>query len=237
MKRILTTLVLLVAAVVTTQAVELKSEGRDPQYVETIVNRSKKVVDKLALQDAAVADEVIKIVANRYFELNDIYKARDQRLAAIKEQGLTGEAKQHATDFANYECDSKLYRSHFAFPATLGIYLTDEQVEQVIDGMTYGVVMVTYNSHLEMIPTLTVEEQKQLMAWLKEARELAVDAEGSKQKHGVFGKYKGRYNNYLAKRGYDLKAEREAWYQRIEAEKAQSEKNDKRTKRKKAAKK
>lgn len=215
MKRLFLSLALLVAAV-TAEAVELKSEGRDPEYVTAIVNRSKKIVDKLALEDQAVAEEVTKIVANRYFELNDIYEARDARLAAVKEQGLTGDEKQHATDFANYECDSKLYRSHFAFPATLGIYLTDDEVEQVIDGMTYGVVMVTYNSHLEMIPSLSDEEKKQLMAWLKEARELAVDAESSNKKHGVFGKYKGRYNNYLAKRGYDLKAEREAWYKRIE---------------------
>lgn len=220
------------AGIVTAEAVELKSEGRDPQYVTSIVNRSKKIVDKLALKDAAVAEEVLKIVANRYFELNDIYAVRDERLAAVKEQGLTGDAKKHATDFANYECDSKLYRSHFAFPATLGIYLTDKQVEQVIDGMTYGVVMVTYNSHLEMIPTLKEEEKKQLMAWLEEARELAVDAENSNKKHGVFGKYKGRYNNYLAKRGYDLKAEREAWYKRIEAEKAKKEKKNKKKKQK-----
>lgn len=231
MKRLLLSLALM-AGIVTAEAVELKSEGRDPQYVTSIVNRSKKIVDKLALKDAAVAEEIVKIVANRYFELNDIYAVRDERLAAVKEQGLTGDAKKHATDFANYECDSKLYRSHFAFPATLGIYLTDKQVEQVIDGMTYGVVMVTYNSHLEMIPTLKEEEKKQLMAWLKEARELAVDAENSNKKHGVFGKYKGRYNNYLAKRGYDLTAEREAWYKRIEAEKAKKEKKNKKKKQK-----
>ena len=97
---------------------------------------------------------------------------------------------------------------------------SDEQVEQVIDGMTYGVVQVTYQSHLDMIPSLTEEEKLQLMAWLKEARELAVDAENSNKKHGVFGKYKGRYNNYLTRRGYDLKAERAEWYKRIEAAKA-----------------
>ena len=42
---------------------------------------------------------------------------------------------------------------------------------------------------------LTDEEKQQIMAWLKEARELAIDAESSKKKHEVFGKYKGRINN------------------------------------------
>lgn len=223
MKKLILSIALLLAAVTTASAIELKSEGRDPQYVQTILGRSKKVVDKLNLQDAAVAEEVTKIVANRYFELNDIYEARDKGLAEIKAHPeLQGEYKTLATNYVNFECDSKLYRSHFAFPATLGMFLTDEQVEQVIDGMTYGVVGVTYKAHVDMIPSLTDEEKKQMLAWLEEARELAVDAESSNKKHGVFGKYKGRINNYLSKRGYDLKAEREAWYKRMEEQKGKA---------------
>lgn len=212
---------LLAAMTWTAGAVELKSEGRDKGYVGTILARSQKVVDKLGIEDAQTAEAVRNIIANRYFELNDIYEARDARLAAVKEQGLTGEAKQQAQAFARYECDSKLYRSHFAFPAALSQYLTEEQITAVKDGMTFGVVKVTYDSHLDMIPTLTDEEKEQIRVWLEEARELAVDAESSKKKHEIFGKYKGRINNYLSKRGYDLTAEREAWYKRIEARKAQ----------------
>ena len=85
--------------------------------------------------------------------------------------------------------------------------------------MTFGVVKVTYDATLDMIPTLTEEEKAQILAWLIEARELAVDAESSKKKHEVFGKYKGRINNYLSKRGYDLVKEREGWYKRIEERK------------------
>ena len=218
---------LLAATTLTAMAVELKSEGRDPGYVETILKRSQKIVDKLELKDKAQAEAVLHIIANRYFELNDIYEARDARKAEFKAWNLPAEYQQLADDFVRYECDSKLYRSHFAFPATLGIYLTPEQVTAVIDGMTYGVVKVTYDSHLDMIPSLTDEEKAQIEAWLIEAREFAVDAENSNKKHGAFGKYKGRINNYLSKRGYDLTAEREAWYKRIEAEKAKAEKKNK----------
>lgn len=218
---------LLAAVTFTASAVELKSEGRDTAYVASILKRSQKIVDKLDLKDKAQAEAVLHIIANRYFELNDIYEVRDQKLAEAKQ--LEGEMKQLKSDLAKYECDSKLYRSHFAFPATLGIYLNDEQVTAVIDGMTYGVVKVTYDSHLDMIPSLTEEEKTQILAWLVEARELAVDAENSNKKHGVFGKYKGRINNYLSKRGYDLTAEREAWYKRIEERKAKEAKNNKKT--------
>ena len=68
-----------------------------------------------------------------------------------------------------------------------------------------------------VIPTLKEEEKAQIMAWLVEAREFAMDAENSNKKHAAFGKYKGRINNYLSKRGYDLVKERKAWYERIKA--------------------
>lgn len=197
-------------------AVELNTEGRDPAYVESIVKRSQKITDKLELSDPAKAKEVTNIIANRYFKLNDIYTVRDEKVKAAKEN-LTGDAKNEAVQAAQNEKDAALYRCHFEFPADLSLYLTPEQIDAVKDGMTYGVVMVTYNSHLDMIPSLTDEEKAQIMAWLIEARELAMDAETSNKKHETFGKYKGRINNYLAKRGYDLKKEREAWYERIKA--------------------
>lgn len=197
-------------------AVDLKSEGRDPEYVNSIVGRSRKIVDKLDLADDSVAAEVTNIVANRYFKLNDIYEARDAKIKFAKDS-LDGDARKAALSAAATEADATLYRCHFEFPADLSIYLTPAQVDAVKDGMTYGVVQVTYDSYLDMIPTLTDDEKVQILAWLIEARELAVDAENSKKKHDTFGKYKGRINNYLAARGYDLQAERDAWYERVKA--------------------
>lgn len=207
---------LLMAVGLTAGAVDLDREGRDAAYVESIVKRSQKIVDKLALKDTVVAKEVTTIVANRYFKLNDIYEARDAKVKQAKET-LTGDAKQAAVKAAEDEKDAALYRSHFEYPAALSLYLDEKQIEAVKDGMTYGVLMVTYTSHLDMIPTLKEEEKAQIMAWLVEAREFAIDAENSNKKHAAFGKYKGRINNYLAKRGYDLVKEREAWYERIKA--------------------
>lgn len=201
------------------KAVKLDSINRDPGYVKTIVGRSQKIVDKLGLTDASAAQNVLHIIANRYFELNDIYGKRDAEVSKVKASGMTGEAKQTALKNANAEKDAALYRSHFAFPAALSLYLNDKQVEAVKDGMTYGVVMVTYTATLEMIPSLKDEEKAQIYAWLVEAREFAMDAENSNKKHEAFGKYKGRINNYLSKRGYDLTKEREAWMKRIEAQK------------------
>lgn len=220
MKRVfLTIAVLLAVTAVQAQRVELKRGGRDAEYVQSIEGRAQKIVDKLGLADADAAASVRNIIANRYFELNDIYAEYDAAVAAVKEGSLASELKNNIIDGAKKVADSKLYRSHFAFPAALSIYLTDAQVEAVKDGMTYGVVNVTYTAYCDMLPRLTDEEKAQIMAWLREARELAMDASNSDNKHKVFGNYKGRINNYLSARGYDLTAEREEWQKRIDARK------------------
>lgn len=217
MKKIVLMSLLLLCGWISAGAVDLNKENRDPKYVESIVNRSQKIVDKLGLTDVKAAEDVCNIIANRYFELNDIYEIRDAKVKTVKESGLTGDAKNEALKAAENEKDAALYRSHFAFPASLSLFLNEEQIEAVKDGMTYGVVKVTYEATLDMIPSLKEEEKVQIYAWLVEAREFAIDAENSNKKHAAFGKYKGRINNYLAKRGYNLTKEREEWAKRVKA--------------------
>ena len=207
-------LLMLVPAI---KAVELDSKNRDPKYVETIVARSQKIVDKLKLKDASVNKNVLNIIANRYFGLNDIFAKRDTSVNRIKRSALKGEAKNSALTAAQIEKEAALYRSHFAFAGDLSLYLNESQIEAVKDGITFGVVKVTYDANVEMIPSLKVEEKAQILAWLKEGREFALDAESSEKKHEAFGKYKGRINNYLSKQGYDLIKEREGWYARNKA--------------------
>lgn len=214
-------LLMLVPAV---KAVELDSKNRDSKYVETIVIRSQKIVDKLKLKDATVGRNVLHVIANRYFGLNDIFAKRDSSVNRIKRSALKGEAKNTALNAAQNEKEAALYRSHFAFPADLSLYLNESQIETVKDGITFSVVKVTYDANLEMIPTLKKEEKAQILAWLKEGREFALDAENSNKKHEAFGKYKGRINNYLSKQGYDLVKEREGWYARIKAHEGKKKK-------------
>lgn len=196
-------------------AVELDTNGRDPNYVETIMQRSKKVTDALNISGTEKGEQVLNIVANRYFKLNDIYAERDSLKAVAKT--MTGEEKKRKMEYAEMLKDQKLYKSHFGFIADLSVYLTDAEVETVKDVLTYNVVNVTYKAQCDMIPTLKEEEKVQILAWLKEGREYAIDAESSKKKHEAFGKYKGRINNWLSKRGYNLTKEREEWAKRVKA--------------------
>jgi hypothetical protein len=179
--------------------VALKTEGQDSAYVETIKGRAQKIVDGLDLTDAQKAENVRNIIANRYFLLNDIHAKYDK-------------SQQDARD-------AELYKHHFELASALALYLTEEQIDAVKDGMTFGRLKRDYQATQDMIPTLSEYEKKQVLIWLREAREYAMDAADSKGKHFWFDKYRGRTNNWLSARGYDLKKERDAWMKRVKSDK------------------
>ena len=197
MKKVLYTAILSLFTITASAQVALKTEGQDPQYVETIKGRAQKIVDGLNLGDANKEENVRNIIANRYFLLNDIHAKYDKK---TQEDALYAE----------------LYKHHFELASALALYLNEEQIDAVKDGMTYGRLKRDYNAQLEMIPSLTDEEKAQILIWLREAREYAMDAADSKGKHFWFDKYRGRTNNWLSARGYDLKKERDAWMKRTE---------------------
>ena len=176
------------------QLVVLDDEGRDSAYVENIKGRAQKIVDGLQLTDQKKARTVRNIIANRYFLLNDIHAKYDK-------------SQQDALQ-------AELYKHHFELASALALYLTDEQVDAVKDGMTFGRLKRDYQATQDMIPTLSDFEKQQILIWLKEAREYAMDAADSKGKHYWFDKYRGRTNNWLSARGYDLKKERDEWMKR-----------------------
>jgi len=180
--------------------VTLKSEGRDTAYVSNIISRSQKIVDKLSVADAAGRQNVLNIIANRYFTLNDIYDQYQKKVTFAKDSLPKGKA-EHVIQNVTAKRDAELYKHHFEFAADLSNYLDEGQIEAVKDGMTFGVVKVTYDAYCDMIPSLKDNEKRQILAWLKEAREFSMDAENSKKKHEWFKKYKGRINNYLSAQG------------------------------------
>ncbi len=196
MKKVLfAAIVSLFSLTASAQLVALNDEGRDSAYVETIKGRAQKIVDGLQLTGQKQARNVRNIIANRYFLLNDIHAKYDK----TQQDALQAE----------------LYRHHFELQSALAVYLTDEQIDAVKDGMTYGRLKRDYNAQLDMIPSLSDYEKQQVLIWLREAREYAMDAADSKGKHFWFDKYRGRTNNWLSSRGYDLKKEREQWQKRI----------------------
>ncbi|ACU05010.1 DUF3826 domain-containing protein [Pedobacter heparinus] len=184
-------------------------------YLKVITQRADKIASVLNISDEAKLQKVSHIIRDQYNNLNDIYTERDTRIKEIKK---TTEGDKTATEAAvkaeNDKADAELAKLHKKYLAKLSAQLTEDQVDQVKNGMTYGVLPLTYKAYQEQILTLTEEQKKQIFTWLTEAREHAMDAESSDKKHAWFGKYKGRINNYLSAAGYDLKKEGQEWEKR-----------------------
>jgi Spy/CpxP family protein refolding chaperone len=194
-------------------------------YAEVINKRADKVVAGLKSTDAVFNKKVQAVVADQYISLGKIHDERNEKIKAIKasKAELTADDK-NAIQQLEAKADQQLDKLHTSYLKKLSKLCTPEQVNAIKDGMTYGVLPLTYGAYQDMIPALTEEQKKQILTWLTEAREKAMDAESSNKKHAWFGKYKGRINNYLSAAGYDMKKEEAAWMVRIKERKANQNK-------------
>ncbi|MBC6109224.1 DUF3826 domain-containing protein [Pedobacter sp. CCM 8938] len=187
-------------------------------YIKVITERSDKIVAKIGLTNEKKIEKVRNIIRDQYSNLNDIYANRDLKIKDLKEKNASNKVERDsALAKANRLVEADLAKLHKKYISKLTAQLTNEQVDLVKNGMTYNILPITYKAYQEEILTLTEDQKKQIMVWLIEAREHAIDAESSDKKHAWFGKYKGRINNYLSAQGYDLKKEGIEWEKRRKA--------------------
>ncbi|MCE5185221.1 MAG: DUF3826 domain-containing protein [Planctomycetaceae bacterium] len=185
-------------------------EDPDPAYTKVLAERAQKIVDTLGIEDGAAAAQVRDLIADQYRSLSVLHDTRDTHIRAVEALAGGKQGAEPAAEAMQDLTNALQGRLHAQFLRKLSALLTAEQIDKVKDGMTYGLVPITYNGFLEMLPELTAEQKQTILAYLIEAREIAMDAGSSNAKHAVFGKYKGRINNYLSEQGYDLKKASEA---------------------------
>lgn len=182
--------------------VSARAAEAPPAPAAVQIERADKIVAGLGIADTARQTRVRDLIAGQYRDLSVIHTVRDEAIKAAKGTSSTAAATEAAKDTAG----ARMADLHYGYLAALSVELDPEQVEKVKDGMTYGVVPLTFRVYQEMLPNLTDEQKRAILGWLREAREHAMDAGSSDEKHGWFGKYKGRINNYLSKTaGIDMK--------------------------------
>lgn len=191
----------------------------ETEFRKTLHDRSVKIVNTLEITDSGKYKKIVDLLVEQYFTLNKIHDKTKQSVAAIKSLQLSEEERNNCIKKEEDERSVTLKNLHDGFIADLQRDLTASQIEKVKDGMTYHVMPVTYTAYQDMVLTLTDEQKEKIYNWLKEARELAMDEGSSEDKHKVFGKYKGKINNYLSGQGYDMKKEEKAWQERLKQKK------------------
>ncbi|EHQ30814.1 DUF3826 domain-containing protein [Mucilaginibacter paludis] len=218
------TIKLLIAGLALITATQVKAQDaatpaqKAAQYTQVITERSNKIVSALGITDSVKYKRVLNVVVDQYRVINDIHDARNAKAKQIKEQaGADKTAANAQIAVLDTAVQVQLNQSHNKYLAKLNTNLNPTQVEKVKDLMTYNILPITYKAYLEEVLTLTDVQKAQIKTWLVEAREHAIDAESSDKKHAIFGKYKGRINNYLSAQGYDMKKESEEWQKRIKA--------------------
>lgn len=197
-------------------AQEQSPENLADDYTKVITERANKIVEPMTFDTEARKTRVRDIIVQQYRNLSSTQDKRDSLVAVLSEQYADNKTLRDLyIDKLKAETEMKIANFHYEFLAKLAVELTPDQIEQVKNGLTYNVLPNTYQAFQDMIPTLTEAQKKQILIWLTEAREHAIDGGTSKEKHAWFGKYKGRINNYLAAQGYDLKKEGDEWQKRI----------------------
>jgi hypothetical protein len=179
---------------------------KEAAYAHAIEKRTQDILAALELKDASKAAGVHDAIVARYRDLRTWHDANDGALKDLNKRlskAQEGESDPIRGEIA--QAKSSLRALHDRFINRLSKDLTAQQVETVKDRMTYDVVQVTYNAYGQMLPGLTDGQRARILDLLKEAREEAMDGGSAEEKHAVFGRYKGRINNYLAGEGYDLK--------------------------------
>lgn len=192
------------------------SEAEKAAYRKVISGRADKIAIKLGIQDTVKKNVVRDIIADQYIALNDIHTSRDEKIKALKaDKSLEKNARAVKVSEIEAEAGPKLARLHNEYIAKLSKQLNKDQIEKVKDGMTYSVLPITYKGYMEMLPDLKEKQKEQILAYLTEAREYAMNAGSSEKKHAWFGKYKGKINNYLSAEGVETKKAREDWEQKL----------------------
>jgi len=181
------------------------ANDEEAAYTRTITERADKIVAPLGIDDAAKGARIRDLIVNQYRSLRDVHAARDAKIAQAANAPGDAVVAEAWRSVARKDADLKLFPLHRQFVARLDAELTPEQVNQVKDGLTYGVVPLTYKRYRELLPNLTVEQQAEILANLLEVREYAMDAGSADEKHAWFGKFIVRINNYLSAAGIDMK--------------------------------
>jgi Na+-translocating ferredoxin:NAD+ oxidoreductase RnfG subunit len=181
-----------------------KSTAQDVTKQNTS-QRAQQVLSVLDISDADKESKVRTIISSYLDSLENVISVRKAKMEAASQSSENQELNDARSQAAWNAAAGKLNKLHATFLGKLSSLLTRQQVDLVKDQMTENRLRAEYNRFLELLPDLTEQHKSQVMIYLVEARENAMDAETEDMRGQWFIKYRGRANNFLAAVGYDLR--------------------------------
>jgi hypothetical protein len=180
-------------------------------------------VASLKLADAAKETRVTGVIATHLKTIRDWHNEHPYTTVPAGINPVTGKPLNPLD--RQIIANSAMPRTvHENLMAGLRQDLTEEQVEAILDKYTVGKVAFTMTGYKAIVPDLTLDEEKTILGFLKQAREEAVDYKNMNQISAIFEIYKTKSEQYLNSNGRDWKKLYKAYTDDIKAKKAEAAK-------------
>lgn len=190
---------------------DLKKEGDDwakRRALESAalpIQESNRIIETLSLSEAWQKEQLRNLIAHQYQKLEEIYAVKKQQTADMEAANLDKKAKDAAGETIWQESMAALKAQRDRFYEKLALLIDTAGIERVKNEMTAQGMTKEYQRFNELLPDLTEEHKAQVLVYLQEARDNAINVLTSRERNQWFAKYRGRANNYLSKEGYDLR--------------------------------
>ena len=199
------------------------SQTKDNVVPEEILAKAKEWTSALNLTDAAKKSAVENVIAVHLTTIRDWHNSHP---ASTVPDGINPVTGNKLSDLdKQIIADSAMPSTvHQSLMDGLKKNLTPEQVETILDKYTIGKVEFTMRGYKAIVPDLTVDEEAKILAFLKQAREQAVDFKNMKQISAIFEIYKTKSEQMLNNNGRSWRALYSAYTKKIKEEKAAKQK-------------
>jgi hypothetical protein len=165
-----------------------------------IVAKAGEWVNALQLSDAAKEERVKSAIVTHLKAVRDWHNDHPASTVPAGINPATGNRLSEMD--RDIIANSALPKSvHDSLMNVLNKELSNEQVEAVLDKYTIGKVTFTLQGYKAIVPDLKPEEEAQILVYLKQAREQAIDYKNMKEISAIFEIYKTKCEQYLNSNG------------------------------------
>ncbi|RZK46481.1 MAG: DUF3826 domain-containing protein, partial [Pedobacter sp.] len=202
MRKFLKQLMLLTLLLTT---VNVFSQSKDVVVPEEILTKAKEWVGALNLIDAKKKTAAENAIAVHLTTIRDWH---NEHPSSTIPNGINPVTGNKLSDLdKQIIADSAMPSSvHQALMYGLNQNLSPEQVETILDKYTISKVDFTMKGYKAIVPDLTADEEAKILAFLKQAREQAVDYKNMKQISAIFEIYKTKSEQMLNNNGRSWRA-------------------------------
>jgi len=216
MRKFLNPLILITLLITSVNAF---SQTKDVVVPEEILTKVKEWTSALNLTDAAKKSAVEHAIAVHLTTVRDWH---NEHPSSSVPDGINPVTGNKLSDL------DKQIIADSAMPSTVHQSLMDElkknltatEVESILDKYTIGKVEFTMKGYKAIVPDLTADEEAKILAFLKQAREQAIDYKNMKQISAIFEIYKTKSEQMLNNNGRSWRALYSAYTKKIKEEKA-----------------